>query len=109
MTKTIDIKRVKFYWWVAIAYTTLWLIHNTTKYPGNFFPLLWNNLWRALYITMLNYVFFEYTVAFVLRKRKYIVYNVLWSIGSLFVFMMLWSYGLYGWRAIGIGIGVYTS
>ena len=108
MKLLFDIKRFKFYLWVGLAYLLLWLFSNAGKYPGNFFPLVLNNVWRAAYIIVLNFIFFEYTVPFVLRKRKYILYNVLLAILCLWIYIMLWSFGLYTWRAIGIGLHIYT-
>lgn len=108
MNIPVDRKQVKFYLWVGLAYLLLWQLGHAGKYPGNFFPLLFNNVWRASYIIVLNFIFFEYTVPFVLRKRKYIIYNILLGIASLWMFIMLWSFGLYTWRAIGIGLHIYT-
>src|SRR5688572_5735773 len=108
MKTLIDIKRVKFYLWVGLVYLIIWVLHNASNYPGNFFPLLFNNIWRIAYIIVLNFLFFEYTVPFVLRKRHYIIYNILLGILVLWIFIMLWSFGLYAWRAIGIGLNIYT-
>ena len=109
MKLSFDIKRVKFYLWVGLAYVFLWLFSNLAKYPGEFFPLLLNNVWRVGYVIVLNFIFFEYTVPFVIRKRKYIIYNILLGIGLLWVHMILWSYGMYGWRNIGIQLHIYTA
>src|SRR5688500_6222545 len=108
MNISIDIKRFKFYLWVGLAYLLLWLLSNAAKYPGNFFPLLINNVWRVAYIIVLNFILFEYTVPFIMRKRKYILYNVLLAIVCLWIYIMLWSFGLYIWRAIGTGLHIYT-
>jgi len=108
MKTLIDIKRVKFYLWVGLAYLIIWVLHNASNYPGNFFTLLFNNVWRVAYIIAINFLFFEYTVPFVLRKRQYIIYNILLGIGVLWIYIMLWSFGLYAWRAIGIGLHIYT-
>jgi two-component system, LytTR family, sensor kinase len=105
----IDIKRFKFYLWIGLAYSLLWALGNSEKYSGNFLALVLNNAWRAGYITVLNFIFFEYTVSFVLRKRKYIIYNILLGILALWVHVMLWSYGLYAWRLLGIQSGIYTA
>ena len=53
--------------------------------------------------------FFEYAVPVVLRKKKYIIYNIILAIVFLWIFMMLWSFGLYIWRSIGIGLHIYTA
>ena len=102
-------KRFKFYLWVGLAYVFLWLFSNLAKYPGEFFPLLLNNVWRVSYVIVLNFIFFEYTIPFVIRKRKYIIYNILFGIGLLWVHMILWSYGMYGWRNLGIQLQIYTA
>jgi len=108
MNISVDRKQVKFYLWAGLAYSILWVLSNAGKHPGNFFPLLFNNVWRVSYIIVLNFIFFEYTIPFVLRKRKYIIYNILIGIAILWMFIMLWSFGLYAWRAIGIGLHIYT-
>jgi sensor histidine kinase YesM len=106
---SIDRKRIVFYLLVGLAYSLLWLLGNAHKYPGNFFALLFNNVWRVLYIIVLNFIFFEYTVPVVLRKKKYILYNIILAIVFLWIFMMLWSLGLYLWRSIGMGLHIYTA
>jgi sensor histidine kinase YesM len=108
MKISIDIKRFKFYLWVGLAYSFLWLLNNLARYPGNFLPLVLNNVWRAGYIVVVNFIFLEYTVPFVMRKRKYILYNILLAIVALWVHLMLWAYGLYVWRLLGIQLHVYT-
>ena len=108
MKISIDRKKIVFYLWVGLAYILLWVLSNMSKYYDNFFPFLFNNIWRAVYIIALNFIFFEYTVPFVLRKRKYIIYNVLLAVLCLWLFMMLWSFGLYIWRMIGLASGIYS-
>ena len=105
---SIDKKKVGFYLWVGLAYLLIWLFSKSGNYPGDFFPLLFNNIWRVAYAIVVNFMFFEYTVPFVLRKRKYIIYNILLAIVCLWLYIMLWSFGLYVWRAIGIGLHIYT-
>ena len=105
---SIDKKKIIFYLWLGLAYFLLRLLFNAHQFPGNFFPLVVNNLWRIAYIIAVNFIFFEYTVPFVLRKRKYVLYNIFLAILFLWVYMMLWSFVAYGWRAIGIGLNIYT-
>ena len=103
----IDRKKIVFYLWLGLAYSLLRLLFNTHQFPGNFFPIAGNNLWRIAYIITVNFIFFEYTVPFLLRKRRYIIYNILLAIVCLWVYIMLWSFGAYAWRAIGIGLHIY--
>ena len=108
MKKRIDIKLFKFYLWVGLAFAVLWVFHDTANYPGMFRESVLNNIWRNSYIIVLNFIFFEYTVPFILRKRKYIIYNILLAIPALCLYFMFWSYGLYTWRLLGILFHIYT-
>ena len=109
MKKLIDIKRFKFYLWVGVAYLLLWLFGDLTHYPGTFLSKFFDNIWWAAYIVVLNFILFEYTLPFIRRKRKYIIYNILLAIVILWVHIILYSYGLYAWRSIGIGLHIYTA
>ena len=97
-----------FYLWVGLAHGVLWFLSNLSNFPGNFFPLLYNNFWRLPFIILTNFVFFEYTIPFVLRKKAYVVYNIFLGLFFLMVHMLFWSYGLYAWRWLGVQLHVYT-
>jgi two-component system LytT family sensor kinase len=109
MKRSIDIKRIKLYLWIGLGYFLLGLFHTLTKYPDRFFAVAFNNLWGVIYLIPLNFIFFEYTIPFVLRKRKAIIYNILLGIFFFWVHMILWSYGSYVWRLFGIQLHVYTA
>ncbi len=102
-----DKKRIMLYLWIGLAFTLLWAVSHVSTYPGQFFPLFLNNAWRTALVIVLNYIFFEYTVAFVLKRRKYIIYNVLLGIFFFWVHLMLWSYGMHAWRLLGVELHVY--
>lgn len=104
----IDKKRITFYLWVALADLLLWTWHDTGTFNVSFLQGVLNNSWRVAYIVVVNFIFFEYTVSFVLRKRRYIISNILLAIGLLWVYVMLWSFGLYAWRSLGIQLHIYT-
>ncbi len=70
---------------------------------------MFNNLWHIAYIIVLNFILFEYTVPFVLRKRRTIIYNILLAILLLWLYLMLYSYGAYVWRSFGIQLHIYTA
>ncbi|HEX7844923.1 MAG TPA: sensor histidine kinase [Chitinophagaceae bacterium] len=109
MWKPIDRKRLIFYGWIAIAYIVVWVLANSHKYPGNFWSIVLNNVWRVIYVTVINFIFFEYSVPFVLRKRRYSIHSLLLGIILLFSFMMLWSFGMYAWRSLGVALHIYTQ
>jgi len=108
MKKEFDIKRFRFYIWMGVAYLVIAFFSVLHRYAYDFFPLLFNNVWHAPFIIVTNFVFFEYTIPFVLRKRNWVVYNILLAIVLLWVHLIIWSYGLHGWRLLGIQLHIYT-
>lgn len=108
MKQSLDSKLVKFYLWVSLAFLLLWIFFDVHKFRESFVEITFNNLWRCIYLTVLNFIFFEYTVPFVLQKRRFIISNIILGIVILWVHMMLWSFGLYAWRLLGIGLHIYT-
>lgn len=108
MKTVVPKERLKLYLWMALAYILLWSLHDLTSTPATFFPRLINHFWRGCYVIVLNYLFFEYTVPFVLQKRRSLFYNLLVAIPLGWIHLLLWSYGLYAWRLLGIALQVYT-
>ena len=109
MKAAITKENIRLYLWMGLAYATLWLFHTLVNFTGTFWQALVNNSWRLAYILVLNYVFFEHTVPFVLAKKRYLISYFLWGIFLLWLHLMLWSFGLYAWRLLGIGLQVYTA
>ncbi|MES2774136.1 MAG: sensor histidine kinase [Bacteroidota bacterium] len=108
MKTLIDIKRAKFYLWVALAYATLWFLSNYAAFPGTFIQAVGNNVWRIVYVLVLNFIFLEYTVPFVIQKRRYLIYNIILGFFALWAHAIFWSFGMYAWRHLGIQLGIYT-
>jgi two-component system, LytTR family, sensor kinase len=109
MNRLIENKKLKLYLWLGLGYFFLGVVSTAAKYPGAFFPVLVNNVWSVIYLIAVNYILFEYTVPFILKKRDSIVYNIFLGVALLFVHMMLYSYGAYVWRQIGILLHIYTA
>ncbi len=109
MKKVINIKLVKFYLWVGLGYFFFALFDTLGSYPGRFFSVVFNNVWGVVYVIALNFIFFEYTIPFVLKKRKAIIYNILLGILLLWIHIILYSYGSYVWRLLGIQLHIYTA
>jgi len=109
MKRSFDIKRLKFYLWLGVGYFFLGVFSSLATYPGKLFPVVFNNIWGVVYVIILNFILFEYTVPFVLRKRKAIIYNILIGILLLPVHLILYSYGSYVWRLLGVQLHVYTA
>jgi two-component system LytT family sensor kinase len=103
-----DKKIVKFYLWVALAFFLLGTLHLWDTYPGRFSTVIINNLWAASYVTVINFILFEVSVPFVLRRRKLLILNIIAGLLLLFIHAMLYSYGSYAWRELGKAVGLFT-
>jgi len=108
MNKVINREKLRPYIWATLLFFIMSFGHSLTQYPENFFQVLFNNLWHIAYVIVLNFLLFEYTVPFVLRKRRSVIYNILFGFLLLWVYLMLYSYGAYCWRALGIQLHIYT-
>lgn len=109
MKISVDIKQVRFYLWMALGYFFLGVLTIMDDYPDRFFAVVFNNVWAVAYVTVLNFILFEYSVPFVLQERKTIMLNILIGIPLLFIHLMLYSYGSYAWRQLGIQLHVFTA
>lgn len=108
MKVRFDRKRFILYLWIALAFTCMWLFGYLVKYPETFLARVPNELWRDSYLLVINFAFYEYAWPYIKKKRRYIIYNVLIGFFLVWVLMMLMSYGLYGWRQLGMAMGIYT-
>jgi two-component system, LytTR family, sensor kinase len=105
MKKAIDFKRFRFYIWVGLAYVSLWILHALEKNPDEFFQRAFNEVWRVIPVTILNFILFEYTLPFIKLTWK----RILAGLFLIWVHLMLYSFGLYAWRSLGIGLNIYTA
>jgi two-component system LytT family sensor kinase len=108
MKRSPDIKQARFYLLLGLAYGTLWFLGNLSTFTGTVWQAIANNAWRMVYLVVLNFIFFEYSVPFVLEKKRYLVFNVFFGILLLWIHCILWAYGMYWWRELGIRLGVYA-
>jgi two-component system LytT family sensor kinase len=104
-----DKRLIKFYLWLGLGYFFVGILMTIGTYSNRFFPVVFNNLWGVPFLTVLNFILFEYSVPFVLRKRKTLIYNILLGILLLWAHLMFYSYGAYAWRSLGIQLHIYTA
>lgn len=95
-------KRFKFYLRVGAVWLLLWLFNSLINHTGTFLLQLLNEIWRAVYIVVVIYLFFEYTLPSLSRKR------ILRSVLILALQIFLFSFGMYAWRYLGIQIHIHT-
>jgi len=108
MKISIDKKRLIFYLCVGLAFLLLWLIHDLIKFPETYTPRVLNNIWRTIYVTAVNFILFEYSIPFIRKGRSPVVVKIFIAGFLLLVHIMLYSYGLYLWRGLGIALHVWT-
>jgi two-component system LytT family sensor kinase len=108
MKKTLTKEKIRPYLWAAPVFFLLGFFHTLSNFPAHFVAVLFNNIWHITYVIVLNFILFEWTVPFVLRKRKTILYNILLAILLLWVYMMLYSFASCAWRQLGIALHIYT-
>lgn len=104
MKSFVDIKRVKVFAWIGLAFIALSVLGNLVRHYDEFWIRVVNDIWRDIYLTVLNFILFEYTLPYI---------KPTWSrllAGGLFIGMhiMLYSFGLTAWRFFGMGVGIYT-
>ncbi len=99
----IDRVKLKLYIRLAVSFLILNLIGSLIDTPETFPKRVVNHIWLILFLVPLNFILFEYTIPFIKLSFKRIL------IGLLFIWLHLlfYSFGLYGWRNMGIHIGIY--
>lgn len=104
MKIAIDKSRIKLYLLIGGAYLALWLFIDLTSHPETFLQRAVNNVWLVSYLTVLNFLLFEYTLPFIKLNWK----RILAGLFYLWLHLMWYTFVLYGWRYIGIQLGIYT-
>ncbi|RYZ28508.1 MAG: histidine kinase [Chitinophagaceae bacterium] len=108
MNLAIKKDRFRLYLFIGLAWFVIWELTMNINFAGQVWPRTINEIWRNIYITILNFTCFEYVVPFIGRKRKNIFLQVILGVFFLWVAMMFYSFGLYAWRQLGILLGLYT-
>jgi two-component system, LytTR family, sensor kinase len=108
MTRSARSQRFTLYLWIGAVFLSLWLLYDHSKFPGTFPPRIPNNIWRTIYVTFVNFFLFEYTYPYLVRLKKALIIKILLGIFFLWAYMMLYSFGLYAWRGLGVALHVWT-
>ncbi len=106
MNTKIDKKRLTLFFKIGAAYLLGWVLYDLANHPsGEIQQRSLNEVWRAVYIVLVNYWFFEHTLPALRFGWKGLPRNIL-LLGSQF---LLYSFGLYAWRYLGIILHIYVS
>lgn len=103
MKRPLDKKLLKFYGWVWLALLLLGLLGELAQHQDDFGRRTLNSVWGIMYVAVLSYFLFEYTLPWLSWKRTGR------SILLVFAYLMLCSFGLYGWRWLGVGLHLYPA
>ena len=107
MKMSINRDRFKLYIWIGLAYLSLWLLSNLVSETATFLVRIPNELWRLAYVIVLNFIFFEYTLPYIFSRRG-IFLKIVVGLLLIWIQLMFYSFGLYGWRSLGILLHIYT-
>lgn len=105
----IIIKGLQFYLWVGALWLLLWIFSASLNNSETFVPQSLNEIWLVFYIVVVNVIFFEYSLPFILKKRSSILFNIIIGILLISIQFILVSFGLYGWKYLGMQLHIFTS
>ncbi len=108
MKTLLKTKPIQFYLWLGVIWLLLW-IFSASLNTETFVPQSLNEIWRVLYLVIVNFIFFEYSLPFIIKKRSLILFNILIGILLIGVQLILISFGLYGWKYLGVLLHIYTT
>lgn len=103
MKISVDKERFRVYLVIAAIYLGLMVFRDLFDNPETFFQRFWNNIWLISYLLVLNYVLFEVFIPSI----KFTWTRILLVPVMIFVFLMLFSFGFYGWRSFGVSLNLY--
>jgi two-component system, LytTR family, sensor kinase len=90
---------------MGAAYLLFWMLIDLLSTPETFLKRVVNNIWLVSYLTVINFILFEYTIPFIRLTWKRVLLTPL----LLWAHLMMYSFGLYAWRYIGIQLHIYFA
>lgn len=102
-------KNKAFYLWVGLAWLVLLIGNTAISTPGIFIQQSINEIWRFIYLVIVNYIFFEYSLPYIRKKGRMLFISI--GIAALLISLqlMLLSFGLYAWKTLGMALDIFTS
>ena len=103
MKNLLKSTQIRFYLKVGAVYLFFGLFSNFVSQSDSI--LFWsvNETWHAIYIVIMNFLLFEYTIPELSRKK------IIRSCTLLATQFFLFSVGPYIWRNFGIQLQIYTD
>ena len=98
-----DSKKIKIYLWASLVFVIMSMMSEWQTHHDYLGERILNNLWKVPYVLIINYFFFEWALP------KLTIKKWIFSIALVIFFILLYSWGMYAWREIGISFHIYTS
>ncbi|PVD51540.1 histidine kinase [Terrimonas sp.] len=105
MNKKIDSKLVRLYLYTGLGYLILYSFGEFFEYRDTFVRRVINSIFLISYLTILNYILFEK----ILRLFRWPCKNNQRAFFFLFIAILFYTFGLYGWRQLWIELGIYID
>jgi len=105
MKKAIDSKLIKFYLYTSLGFLLLYSFGEFFEYRDTFVRRVINSIYLVSYLTLLNYILFEK----ILRLFRWPCKKNQRAFIFLFVAILFYTFGLFGWRKLWIQIGIYVD
>lgn len=102
MKKLINKERVILYACIGLGFLLMWVFHGMVNYRDTLPGRVLNESWRVIFIVAANFFFLEYSLP--RMGRKHITRTLLLIAAQI----VLFTIGLYAWRAAGIVLGIHT-
>lgn len=105
MKKAIDSKLIKFYLYTGLGFLLLYSFGEFFEYRDTFVRRVINSIFLVSYLTLLNYILFEK----ILRLFRWPCKKNQRAFIFLFVAILFYTFGLFGWRKLWIQLGIYID
>jgi two-component system LytT family sensor kinase len=103
MKMKFERERLRLFFRIGLAFCGVWVLRDLFTNTDTFFQRLWNNVWLTSYLVILNYIAYESVFPYF----RFTVRRLLIAPFILFGLLMLYSFGFYAWRSIGVGVNLY--
>lgn len=104
MKRLVDVKKFKLYLWIGLCGLFISMFVTLLTEPEYFLKVTTNHIWLMIYVIVIHFILFEYTVPFINLSWKRLLAAPL----LLFTHFILYSYGIYTWRVLGIKLHIFT-
>lgn len=105
MKKRIDNRLLKFYLYTGLGFLTLYSFGEFFEYRETFINRTINSVFLVSYLTVLNYILFEK----IFSLFKWPCKKNQKAFFFLFIAILFYTFGLYGWRRLWIQFGIYID